>query len=152
MNELLLLGLLYYQVFGNLIVQYKFGINYGQIFTDYSSYGRNAVNGNSYLNTTYDTTPTDRGAYFNTSGSSLITLPPNNNITTQFLLTIPFTLNTWVFPEENGINSQYLFSRFFNNSVYMNIIRTSNNLQIQAFQSGNTNCQSTDSSFVSSKI
>jgi hypothetical protein len=151
MNGVFLLSLLFYGVVASIIVQYKPGINYGQIFYDYSGNGRHAVNGYSYLTTDYDTTPTDRGAYFNSSGLNVISFPSNDRIPTQFSLPNTFTAYMWVFREENG-SDQYLFVRNSDTGKIV-MMKSNNNLQIVVYQGGNyCNCISTDSSFVSSKI
>lgn len=45
------------------IVEYRLGIDFGQVFIDHSGYKNHAVNGND-LTSSDDTWPTDRGAFF----------------------------------------------------------------------------------------
>ena len=77
------------------LVEYNPGINYGQIFRDYSGNGIDAVNGESQYNTDYDTIPTDRGAFFTESGS-IISLPPNDYISSFLTITPLFSVVAWV--------------------------------------------------------
>ena len=83
-----------------IILQYNFGSsslassnpNFGQIFYDASGNNLFAVNGNSSSLDIYDTTPTDRGAYFSSSAYNKITLPPNDFITSAFNLGSTFSI------------------------------------------------------------
>ena len=72
------------------LIEYKFGINFGQIFHDYSSNNNYAVNGISSLTTTLDTIATDRGAFF--QGNNIITLPPNDMSASGLILGNTFTI------------------------------------------------------------
>ena len=79
------------------LVEYIPGSNYGQIFRDYSGNSLHAINGDSHTTTSYDTVPTDRGAYFPASGS-YITMPPND--LSSLILNPPqlFSVIFWVNP------------------------------------------------------
>jgi hypothetical protein len=65
------------------IVEYKFGINFGQVFYDYSDSFNHGQNGQNISTTTSDTIPTDRGAYFTSSFNSYIKLPPNEKVSSS---------------------------------------------------------------------
>jgi hypothetical protein len=150
MNGICLMSIFSYGVFASIMFQYKPGVNYGQIFYDYSGNGRHAVNGYSSLTTDYDTTPTDRGAYFNSTGLNVITFPSNNKVA-QFPLPSTFTAYMWLFREENG-SEQYLFIRTTKTN-YIDLMKFGNNIYLSVYQGGiSCSCSSTDSSFVSSKI
>ena len=77
------------------IAEYRLGSNYGQIFRDYSNNGRHAVNGESSLTTTYDTLPTDRGAFI-TNGVNYILFPANDVNSTSFNLPSTFSIILWL--------------------------------------------------------
>lgn len=80
----------------SILVDYRFADNFGQVFHDYSGNSYHAVNGDSSSTTNFDTLPIDRGAYFHVSGSSFITLPPNDKVSTQLHLPSIFTIMLWV--------------------------------------------------------
>jgi hypothetical protein len=145
MNKLLFLNLLCYKVFSNKLVEYKFGINYGQVFFDYSLNGLNAVNGDSSKSNNLDTTATDRGAFFR-DNKNIISLPPNDWNTSSFLLPSTFTINIWGY--FTTIN--YIFmTRGGGPSNDINIYGSGSNIK---FGFADVNCASTDSSFTTSKI
>jgi hypothetical protein len=145
MGGVLLLSLLWFKVFSNAVVQYKFGLNYGQVFFDYSPNGRNAVNGYSYQDTNRDTTATDRGAFFS-DRTNVISLPSNDWHTASFLLPSTFTINIWGY----FTNIDYIFmTRGSGGSNDINIYGSGNNINV-GFSS--SQCASTDSSFTTSKI
>ena len=77
-------------------LEYRFNENFGQIFHDYSSNGNRGVNGESNLTTLYDTIPTDRGAYFDNFGSSLVQLPPNEAVGKPFLTSSIMCIKLWI--------------------------------------------------------
>ncbi|OMJ77428.1 hypothetical protein SteCoe_22987 [Stentor coeruleus] len=79
----------------SVLVEYRFADNFGQVFHDYSGNNYHAVNGDSYLTTSKDTTPTDRGAYFDQVGADIITLPSNDKVSTQLNLPSTFTIMLW---------------------------------------------------------
>ena len=73
------------------LMEYRFYRNYGQIFNDFSNNNLSAVNGDSSKTTTYDSMPTDRGAYF--TGSSVeILLTPNDIATKNYILPSTFSI------------------------------------------------------------
>lgn len=49
---------------GSALIDYRLGKNFGQKIMDYSGNGIHAVNGDNSTIDSYDTIPTDRGAYF----------------------------------------------------------------------------------------
>ena len=81
------------------LVEYRLGYNFGQVFHDFSGNSRDGVNGDSSATTTYDTIPTDRGAYFDGSISQ-ITLPPNDKVTTSISFPTTSTLAVWVLSDQ----------------------------------------------------
>lgn len=120
----------------SIIVEYRFSENFGQVFHDYSGNSYHAINGESYSSTAKDTTPTDRGAYFDTSGYNIITLPPNDKFSTQLHLPSTFTIMLWI----NALDpfNFYVFYRkesSGNNNIYMKRGIGSNN-QICYIKSG----------------
>jgi hypothetical protein len=152
MNRILLITLFTNQAFCSTMIQYRLGINYGQIFYDYSGNGEQGTNGNSHLSKNFDTIPTDRGAYFNSSEANLITLPSNSKVSTQFTFPNTFTGYIWVFSEANSTSTQEIFVNY-NISYFLIVSRVSNDLRIGVKIAGNySSCSSSDSSFLSSKI
>jgi hypothetical protein len=103
------------------LIEYKFGLNYGEVFFDYSRNGKEAVNGESYLTSTYNTIATDRGSYFN---NSKITLPYNDIVPSWFLLPSQFSLSIWMLSANTGC----IFSRFLDNNNYISIENANNNI------------------------
>ena len=103
------------------IVQYNFGVNFGQVFNDFSLNNNYAVNGLSSKTIVGDTIPTDRGAYFQIDDNNIITLPPNDMPTTGIILQSIFSLTIWI----NSINSydSYIFNRVSNEENYFYIKR-----------------------------
>ena len=84
---------------GGALVEYKLGVNYGQVFVDYSSNNNHGVNGNSHLTTSKDSKPTDRGAYFSES-SEVITIPKNTLVTSDVTLSTTFSILCWYKSED----------------------------------------------------
>ena len=78
-------------VSGNLIVEYRFSYNYGEVFHDFSENLNLGVNGDDPLGTSHNSLPTDRGAYFNAQ-SEIIKLPANYNCTTNITLPADFSI------------------------------------------------------------
>jgi hypothetical protein len=149
MKAAVFLILVYYQAFCAKILEYKFGINYGQVFNDYANNLHHAVNGDLYADTTHDTVATDRGAYFTTGNRRLVNLPPNDwSASVVFTLPTTFTINTWILPVEIG----YIFTRCSTSTLTIYIsIQTISSFNIQ-LNTGNQQCLSTDGSFKLSKI
>jgi hypothetical protein len=139
--------LLYYQGVCSKILEYKFGLNYGRVFNDYTNNQHYAVNGKNYDYDDYDTTPTDRGAYFHMDNKRLINLPPNElSASVNFSLPSTFTINTWILPLEKG----YIFTRYLKSTIYISIIIIDTyNIQMNV---NSQLCTSSDSSFQLSKI
>ena len=81
---------------GQKILEYRPGVNYGQILRDYSNNGLHAVSGSTSLAETNDVIPTDRGCYFDGSKSQKITLPANNVNTLPFTLPSTFMIASWI--------------------------------------------------------
>ena len=79
-------------IFSLEIIKYNFATNFGQVFYDFSDNHNYAVNGISSETLTQDTTPTDRGAYFQIDNYDLITLPPNDITSNSIILENIFTI------------------------------------------------------------
>ncbi|OMJ71366.1 hypothetical protein SteCoe_30452 [Stentor coeruleus] len=103
MISLLLLTL----VSSTKIVDYRFGYNFGQVFHDYSLSGNDAINGNSVSTTTYDTIPTDRGAYYSYTSGQMITLPPNSQQSNGLSLGSKFYICMWVLVQQGNYYLTY---------------------------------------------
>jgi Concanavalin A-like lectin/glucanases superfamily len=147
MYGLILIILFSYKVAsGTTLVEYKFGLNYGEIFNDYSTYSRYAVNGVSYLTTSNNSIPTDRGAFFKNSNDDIITLPPNDKATSNFLLPSTFTINAWVCLKEDNPKN-YIFVRYIDSKTYLYISKLNNKLLVNIGVGGNDkSCSSHPSS------
>ena len=105
--------------FGIKIAEYRFGMNFGQLYLDYSGKDNNAVNGDSYSSMTNDAWPTDRGAYF--EDYSRICLPANDKVTTGMTLSSTFSILGWFMPdnydgiffERKSTSSSYFYVETF---------------------------------------
>ena len=103
------------------IIQYNFGVNFGQVFNDFSLNNNYAVNGINSKTTVCDTIPTDRGAYFQIGDNSIITLPPNDILTKSIILENIFSITMWVNSLDGYDN--YIFIRVHNKENYFYIKR-----------------------------
>ena len=112
------------------LVEYQFYKNFGQIFQDYSGNNQYAVNGADSTSTTKDTTPTDRGAYFPSSGS-VIMMPYNDIVTTDFALPSSFSIITWILPH-SGIDYYIFYRNCIACSSYFYLSRDASLKEIQA--------------------
>ena len=82
-----------------LVVEYRFGHNFGEVLYDYSGNNRYGVNGESSSTTTKNVKFTDRGAYFDENSSdNIITMPPNDIITSSYTLGSTFVVLFWLLP------------------------------------------------------
>ena len=97
--RILLLALLLL-VSSKKIIEYKFSKNFGLVFFDYSENKNRAINGESITKPQKSTQAIDRGAYFNSSDST-ITLPPNTLIN-SFTLPEQFTIVFWSLVRDNS--------------------------------------------------
>ena len=117
---------LIYTTISSTVVEYRFGHNFGQIYHDYSDNGRDGVNGQSSSTTTKDAKNTDRGAFFGDNRDSLVTVPPNDIVTSGFSLGSTFVVLLWILPFDDY--SFYIFYRKnSDNSEYFAIQRNSDN-------------------------
>ena len=80
-----------YLVPGSKLVEYRFGVNFGQVFYDYSENSLYGINGVSSTTLTSDTLATDRGAYF-AEGTEVVTFPPNDKSSINFLLPSQYSI------------------------------------------------------------
>ena len=99
---------------------YHFGYNFGQVFKDRSGSGNYAINGDSESTLSFDTKPTDRGAYF--SGTTYITCPPNSKSSSIISLSSSFTILLWAISEKTeGV----IWNHQKDSTNFMIILRTS---------------------------
>lgn len=95
---------------GSIDIDYQLGSYFGQVLYDTSGNSNYANNGETSLAETYDTTPTDRGAYFDTSLLNKIKLPPNEAQTAVYNLNNPSVIVFWVMFLDSDIEN-FLFYR-----------------------------------------
>jgi hypothetical protein len=109
--------LVYYHCIGFKLVEYRFSVNFGQTFLDYSGNLQVGVNGSSSLDILDDGIPTDRGIYLQGSANR-ITLPPNDQIVSNIVLPSTYSVIIWAF--SIGGNS-ILFQRKLSATAYLYI-------------------------------
>ena len=117
----LILGLQIFQSECSQLVNYKFGLNFGQIFYDYSESGNYGQNGASTSVDTSDTIPTKTGAYFSTTNDCFIKLPPNSIKSSSISIGPTFSIVMWL----NSLDNQdvYILNRFKDSSNYFYLKR-----------------------------
>lgn len=86
------------------LLEYRFGLNFGQVFFDYSGNSNLGVNGISSGSTIEDSIATDRGAYFGV-GNYRVTLPSNDQ-SPSVKLRSGFSILFW------GIYEDYTYTLF----------------------------------------
>ncbi|OMJ95283.1 hypothetical protein SteCoe_1340 [Stentor coeruleus] len=117
------------KAFGDKLLEYRLGYNFGQVFQDFSYNSHTAVNGLSSTDTMSDVVFTDRGAYFD-GNSAQITLPANDQSTNYFYLPSDFSMSMWV-------NSEAVDGLIFyrhkddNNFFYMQRINSGKKIMIR---------------------
>ena len=106
--------------FSTMIAEYQFITNFGSMFYDYS--------GNDMHGANSGTIPTDRGAYFSGTSSSII-LPPNAYVASNLVLGSTFTITMWV----NLLSSSdcYFYYRSDNKANYLYIQYKGGNFVVQ---------------------
>lgn len=119
------------------LVEYRFGVNFGQVFVDYSGNNYHSVNGNSHSTTSKDTTPTDRGSFFY-NDINAITIPKNTLVTTDLTISNTFTILCWF---NSGGKDGILFNRYkagdsLNNYLTVSKIGLGNKLKLYGAVSG----------------
>jgi hypothetical protein len=80
------------------VLEYRFGLNFGQVFYDFSNNGHYAVNGLNSSIDSWDAPLTDRGLYmWSNYCNNGVTLPPNDQ-TSSISLSLPssFSIISWV--------------------------------------------------------
>ena len=83
-------------VSASIIVEYRFGVNLGQVFIDYSGNGWYGVNGNSLqVEDDTDVICTDRGIYF-ANADSKVKMPSNAQVTAALTLPSDWLAVMWV--------------------------------------------------------
>ena len=93
-----------------LVVEYRFGHNFGEVLYDYSGNNRYGVNGESSSTTTKNVKFTDRGAYFDeNSRDNIIIMPPNDIITSSYTLGSTFVVLFWMLPLD--VSNFYIYNR-----------------------------------------
>lgn len=86
--------------YGSVLIDYHLGENFGQKIIDYSGNGMHAVNGDNSTIDSYDTIPTDRGAYFPlglvaTYDYHILMMPNEYNKDTSYIFPETFSMSTW---------------------------------------------------------
>lgn len=115
------------EVFGEKLIEYRLGYNFGQVFQDFSYNSQTAVNGLSSADTISDVVFTDRGAYFD-GNSAQVTLPANDQASTYFHLPSDFSISIWVNSESvDGL----IFYRYKDDSNFFYIERINSGKKIQ---------------------
>lgn len=92
---LALVVLLFYGSQGK-VLEYRFSINFGEVFHDYSKNNNHAVNGESSLTKVSNSWPTDRGAYFDGT-KTYILAPPNNKQSNPLTFSSTTSVVFWAF-------------------------------------------------------
>ena len=82
-------------VYASIIAEYRFGVNFGQVFMDYSGNGWYGVNGDSLSVDSNDVDCTDRGIYFS-GGDSRVEMPSNSKVSGAFNLPSNWSAMMWV--------------------------------------------------------
>ena len=83
-------------VSASIIVEYRFGVNLGQVFIDYSGNGWYGVNGDSLeVEDNSDVICTDRGIYFE-NAESKVKMPSNAQVPTALILPSDWLAVMWV--------------------------------------------------------
>ena len=101
-------------------LEYRPGINYGQVLRDYSNNGRHAVKGSSIKIEKEDVISTDRGCYFDGAALQKITLPSNDVSASAFLLPSSFMIAFWSLADNlDGL----ILLRYMNNANYFYLRR-----------------------------
>lgn len=128
------------------LVEYRFSVNYGQVFVDYSGNNNHGVNGDSHLTSSKDTVLTDRGAFFDES-TSAITIPKNTLVTTDVTLSSTFTLLCWFLSDDK---TGVLFHRYKSSDSSNNYLTVSREDSGNKFWlSGKVSGSSPESNFLS---
>jgi hypothetical protein len=95
------------------ILEYRFGLTFGQVFYDFSENGRHAVNGLTSSVESIDGKSTDRGIYL--INESKLTLPSNKIVSAMTPLTSTFSLVAWVMIMDGG---QIALAHLYNGSKH----------------------------------
>ena len=130
-----------YLVPGSKLVEYRFGVNFGQVFYDYSENSLYGINGVSSTNLTSDTLATDRGAYF-VEGTEVVTFPPNDKSSINFLLPSQYSIIFWanIYASTGRTDYLYYSKAADGNHVYLTL--TSSTIQMQVRINGYTETSS----------
>ena len=107
------------------ILEYRPGVNYGQVLRDYTNNGLHAVSGSSSKTESSDVIPTDRGCYIDGSKSQMLTLPANDISTSAFTLPSSFMIAFWILLD--GDQEGLLLLRFRDNFNYFYLRRIKSN-------------------------
>ena len=114
------------------LVEYRFGVNYGQVLLDYSSNNNHGVNGDSHLTSSSDTILSDRGAYFDES-SDAITIPKNTLVTTDVTLSNTFTILCWFLPQDKDGILFYRYKSGDSSNNYFTVARENNEDKLKLY-------------------
>ena len=109
-------------VYAAKLAEYRFGINFGQVFLDYTDNYQTSVSGSSSSSTNENNEvfSTDRGLYFD-GDESRVTNPPNDQQTAGFVLPTNWSAITWL----NTISTLGIIFRRSDSNDYLYIYRNS---------------------------
>ena len=106
---------------GQKILEYRPGVNYGQVLRDYSNNGRHAVSGSTSAAEAIDVIPTDRGCYIDGSKSQKLSLPVNDISTSAFNIPSTFMIALWVLID--GDQEGLVYARYKDSSNFFYLRR-----------------------------
>ena len=104
---------------GQKLLEYRLGVNYGQVLRDYSSNGLHAVSGSTSAAESTDVIPTDRGCYFDGSKSQKITLPANDISTSSFNIPSTFMIAFWILVDTDQEGLIFARHKDSSNFIYL---------------------------------
>ena len=113
------LALIFYFSLAAKLVEYRLGYNYGQVFHDFSGNSMDGVNGFTSAVEASDTLQTDRGACFPGLLNTQITLPNNDQQSSQLTLSSTFTIAAWLFSYQQHVGTVFYRYKDSNNYFYL---------------------------------
>jgi hypothetical protein len=137
--KVLLLGV-FLGLNAKMILEYRPGVNYGQVFKDYSGNGWHGISGSTSAIENSDVIPTDRGGFLDGSKFQKITLPSNDACKSSFSLSSPFLIALWLFidADQDGlVFSRYQEIDMVNNYFYLRRNKANDALALKVVINGN---------------
>ena len=122
---------------GQKILEYRPGVNYGQVLRDYSNNGRHAVSGSTSLSEATDVIPTDRGCYFDGTKSQKLTLPPNDISTSSFTIPSTFMIALWVLVDTDQEGLIFARHKDSSNFIYLRRYKATDSAAAKIVLNGN---------------